>query len=58
MGGTPPPFAENSAKVINLIFEPFKLSPSLTYREFNKVCVGPIYDEQGLEQGGVPSSDC
>ena len=23
MGGTPPPFAENSAKIINLIFEPF-----------------------------------
>ena len=23
MGGTPPPFAENSTKIINLIFEPF-----------------------------------
>jgi len=23
MGGTPPPFAENSAKMVNLIFEPF-----------------------------------
>ena len=23
MGGTPPPFVENSAKIINLIFEPF-----------------------------------
>ena len=23
MGGIPPPFAENSAKIINLIFEPF-----------------------------------
>ena len=23
MGGTPPPFAENSAKIINLIFAPF-----------------------------------
>ena len=26
-GGYPPPFAENSAKIINLIFEPF---PNLT----------------------------
>ena len=23
MGGSPPPFAENSAKIISLIFEPF-----------------------------------
>ena len=23
MGGTPPPFTENSAKIINLIYEPF-----------------------------------
>ena len=30
----------------------------ITYCEFDKSVVGPIYDEQGLEQGGVASSDC
>ena len=35
-----------------------RLANSITYCEYNKVLVGPIYDEQGLEQGGVSSSDC
>ena len=29
-----------------------------TICEFDNNLVGPIYDERGLEQGGVPSSDC
>ena len=29
-----------------------------TYCEFDKILAGPVYDEQGLEQGGVSSSDC
>ena len=35
-----------------------RLANRITYCEYNKVLVGPIYDEQGLEQGGVSSSDC
>ena len=35
-----------------------RLSNRITFCEFDKVVVGPVYDEQGLEQGGVPSSDC
>ena len=29
-----------------------------TFLEFNKLLAEPISDEQGLEQGGVSSSDC
>ena len=35
-----------------------RLANRITYCEYNKVLVGPIYDEQGLEQGRVSSSDC
>ena len=35
-----------------------RLSSRITFSEFNKILVGPIHDEQGLEQGGVSSSDC
>ena len=35
MGGTPPPFAENSAKIINLIFEPFPNLISAKLQMFN-----------------------
>ena len=35
-----------------------RLANRTTYCEFDKVLVGPIYDQQGLEQGGVSSSDC
>ena len=35
-----------------------RLKSRLTVLEFGKVMVGPIDDEQGLEQGGVSSSDC
>ena len=35
-----------------------RLSSRVTYCEFNKTIAGPIHDQQGLEQGGVSSSDC
>ena len=35
-----------------------RLSNYVTVCEWDKTKVGPIYDEQGLEQGGVSSSDC
>ena len=35
-----------------------RLANRITFCEFNKVVTGPIYDQQGLEQGGVSSSDC
>ena len=35
-----------------------RLSNRVTVCEWDKTKVGPIYDEQGLEQGGVSSSDC
>ena len=34
-----------------------RLANRITFCEFDKAVVGPIYDEQGLEQGGVSSSD-
>ena len=34
-----------------------RLSSRITYCEFDKTLAGPIHDEQGLEQGGVSSSD-
>ena len=35
-----------------------RLRSRVTILEFDKTLVGPIYDEKGLEQGGVSSSDC
>ena len=35
-----------------------RLASRLTFCEFNKKLSGPIRDQQGLEQGGLSSSDC
>ena len=35
-----------------------RLSNRATFCEFDRAVAGPILDEQGLEQGGVSSSDC
>ena len=35
-----------------------RLRSRITVLEFDKSMVGPIHDECGVEQGGVPSSDC
>ena len=35
-----------------------RLANRITFCEFDKVFVGPVHDQQGLEQGGVSSSDC
>ena len=35
-----------------------RLSNRATFCEFDSDVAGPIFDEQGLEQGGVASSDC
>ena len=34
-----------------------RLASRITFCEFDKCAAGPIHDEQGLEQGGVSSSD-
>ena len=35
-----------------------RLANRITFCEFDKTLTGPIHDEQGLEQGATPSSDC
>ena len=35
-----------------------RLANRLTFCEYDKVFTGPIRDQQGLEQGGLSSSDC
>ena len=35
-----------------------RLANRTTFCEFDKVLAGPIKDQQGLEQGGLSSSDC
>ena len=41
-----------------ILFMDNRLNNRVTFCEFNKDLAGPIHDEQGLEQGGVASSDC
>ena len=41
----------------SVLFMENRLANRATFCEFDKVIAGPIYDEQGLEQGGVASSD-
>ena len=35
-----------------------RLANRITFLDFDKILVGPVYDQKGLEQGGVSSSDC
>ena len=39
MGGTPPPFVENSAKIINLILEPFPNQITLFDHDVKPKCI-------------------
>ena len=41
-----------------VLFMNHRLTNRRTVLEFDKIMAGPIIDEQGLEQGGVSSSDC
>ena len=41
----------------NLSFILRRLENRITFCDWNKDLMGPIFDEQGLEQGGVNSSD-
>ena len=41
----------------SLLYIDKRLSSRTTYLEYDKSIVGPIYDDCGLEQGGVSSSD-
>ena len=43
---------------LSLLYINNRLSNRVTYCEFNSELAGPIHDQQGLEQGGVSSSDC
>ena len=42
----------------SLLYMDNRLTSRITFCEFDKQLAGPIHDEQGVEQGGVPSSDC
>ena len=42
----------------SLLYMDNRLTSRITFCEFDKQLAGPIHDEQGLEQGGVFSSDC
>ena len=42
----------------SLLYMENRLASRLTFCEFNKKLAGPIKDQQGLEQGGLSSSDC
>ena len=42
----------------SLVYMDNRMSNRKTYCEWENVIVGPILDQQGLEQGGIPSSDC
>ena len=41
-----------------VLFMDTRLRNRTTVLEFDKTMVGPIFDEKGLEQGGLSSSDC
>ena len=41
-----------------LLYMENRLDSRVTYCQFDGNLVGPIHDQQGLEQGGVSSSDC
>ena len=41
----------------SLIYVNNRLQNRLTYLDWNRTLMGPIYDEHGLEQGGINSSD-
>ena len=42
----------------SLLYMENRLASRLTFCEFNKKLAGPIKNQQGLEQGGLSSSDC
>ena len=42
----------------SILYMENRLTNRVTCCEYDKILAGPIHDEHGLEQGGVPSSDC
>ena len=41
----------------SLLYMENRLANRVSFCEFDKILVGPVYDELGLEQGGISSSD-
>ena len=54
MGGTPPPFTANSAKIINLIFEPFPYIASYNIGKTTWITT-PLHKPTEPWQGGKRS---